>query len=148
MFSWVKLSSNDFTRKQHIDTVQLSPTPHRRRRSALSAASVHHFAHTVAARFSAVSFALLKHHQMLTGAGGGVAGIIAGQPLDVVRVRLQQKSPHTGSLASMWKHIVKMEGGRSLFKGAAYPVTTIAMQVRLQEMTMRPVCACDCHCFT
>ena len=63
------------------------------------------------------------------GAGGGVAGIIAGQPLDVVRVRLQQKSPHKGSLSSMWRQIVRKEGMRSLFKGAAYPVTTIAMQV-------------------
>lgn len=66
----------------------------------------------------------------MAGAGGGVAGIIAGQPLDVVRVRLQQKSPHKGSLSSMWRQIVRKEGMRSLFKGAAYPVTTIAMQVR------------------
>lgn len=65
-----------------------------------------------------------------SGAAGGVAGIIAGQPLDVVRVRLQQKSSHTKSLASMWQLIVKQEGMRSLFKGAAYPITTIAMQVR------------------
>lgn len=64
-----------------------------------------------------------------TGAAGGVAGIIAGQPLDVVRVRLQQKAPNAKGLASMWQLIVKQEGMRSLFKGAAYPITTIAMQV-------------------
>ena len=29
----------------------------------------------------------------------------------------------------MWQLIVKQEGMRSLFKGAAYPITTIAMQV-------------------
>lgn len=66
-----------------------------------------------------------------TGAAGGVAGIIAGQPLDVVRVRLQQKAPNAKGLASMWQLIVKQEGMRSLFKGAAYPITTIAMQVML-----------------
>ena len=65
------------------------------------------------------------------GAAGGVAGIIAGQPLDVVRVRLQQKAPNTKSVAIMWQHIVRQEGIRSLFKGAAYPITTIAMQVKL-----------------
>ncbi|KAL3147862.1 hypothetical protein ABBQ32_002583 [Trebouxia sp. C0010 RCD-2024] len=64
----------------------------------------------------------------LAGAAGGVAGIIAGQPLDVVRVRLQQKAPNAKGLASMWQLIVKQEGMRSLFKGAAYPITTIAMQ--------------------
>ncbi|DBA73969.1 hypothetical protein WJX77_007513 [Trebouxia sp. C0004] len=64
----------------------------------------------------------------LAGAAGGVAGIIAGQPLDVVRVRLQQKSSCTKSLASMWQLIVRQEGMRSLFKGAGYPITTIAMQ--------------------
>ena len=68
-------------------------------------------------------------HVCDAGAAGGVAGIIAGQPLDVVRVRLQQKSSHTKSLASMWQLIVRQEGMRSLFKGAAYPITTIAMQV-------------------
>lgn len=72
----------------------------------------------------------MQYKYCVAGACGGVAGIIAGQPLDVVRVRLQQKSPQTGSLSSMWRHIVQMEGVRSLFKGAAYPVTTIAMQVR------------------
>lgn len=29
----------------------------------------------------------------------------------------------------MWQHIVRQEGMRSLFKGAAYPITTIALQV-------------------
>lgn len=82
----------------------------------------------------------------MAGATGGVAGIIAGQPLDVVRVRLQQKSPRTGSVSSMWRHIVRMEGMRSLFKGAAYPVTTIAMQVQpypfLQPCTAAPLLPC------
>ena len=70
-----------------------------------------------------------SHFVCRAGAAGGVAGIIAGQPLDVVRVRLQQKSSCTKSLAGMWQLIVRQEGMRSLFKGAGYPITTIAMQV-------------------
>lgn len=79
------------------------------------------------------------------GAAGGVAGIIAGQPLDVVRVRLQQKAPNAKGVASMWQHIVRQEGMRSLFKGAAYPITTIAMQVMrcLSSLTSSLLTFCD-----
>lgn len=76
-------------------------------------------------------------HVLYKGAAGGVAGIIAGQPLDVVRVRLQQKAPNAKGVASMWQHIVRQEGMRSLFKGAAYPITTIAMQVTLCLFCLR-----------
>eukprot|EP00891_Asterochloris_glomerata_P004551 jgi/Astpho2/4551/Aster-00134 len=53
---------------------------------------------------------------------------LAGQPLDVVRIRLQQKTATTRSMTQVWKTLVQKEGARSLFKGAMYPVTTIAMQ--------------------
>ena len=62
--------------------------------------------------------------------------------MDVVRVRLQQKSSCTRSLASMWQNIVRQEGVRSLFKGAGYPITTIAMQVVLHFITIT-VGACN-----
>ena len=58
--------------------------------------------------------------------------MLAGQPLDVVRVRLQQ--PHSqmpGALASL-RAIVRAEGPGALFKGSFYPLTTIALQVRIR----------------
>ena len=64
------------------------------------------------------------------GAGAGAVGVLAGQPLDVVRVRLQQ--PHAampGALASL-RAIVRAEGPGALFKGSFYPLTTIALQAR------------------
>lgn len=65
------------------------------------------------------------------GAGAGAAGVLTGQPLDVVRVRLQQ--PHSqmpGALASL-AAIVRAEGVGALFRGSFYPLTTIALQVEL-----------------
>lgn len=64
------------------------------------------------------------------GAGAGAVGVLAGQPLDVVRVRLQQ--PHSampGALASL-RAIVRAEGPGALFKGSFFPLTTIALQAR------------------
>ncbi|KAK9834891.1 hypothetical protein WJX81_006826 [Elliptochloris bilobata] len=65
---------------------------------------------------------------LLAGAGAGAVGVLAGQPLDVVRVRLQQ--PHSrmpGALASL-QSLVRAEGPGALFKGSFYPLTTIALQ--------------------
>ena len=68
------------------------------------------------------------------GAGAGAVGVLAGQPLDVVRVRLQQ--PHAampGALASL-RAIVRAEGPGALFKGSFYPLTTIALQARPAQL--------------
>lgn len=64
------------------------------------------------------------------GAGAGAVGVLAGQPLDVVRVRLQQpRSGQLGALASL-RAVVAAEGAGALFRGSFYPLTTIALQAR------------------
>ena len=73
----------------------------------------------------------LNNSTLCKGAGAGAAGVLTGQPLDVVRVRLQQ--PHCqmpGALASL-AAIVRAEGVGALFRGSFYPLTTIALQVEL-----------------
>lgn len=64
------------------------------------------------------------------GAGAGAVGVLAGQPLDVVRVRLQQpRSGQLGALASL-RAVMAAEGAGALFRGSFYPLTTIALQAR------------------
>lgn len=62
------------------------------------------------------------------GTVGGVAGIIAGHPLDTVKVRLQTadtlgKSP---SVLQTLRHITATEGPRGLFKGLLSPILSNA----------------------
>lgn len=72
--------------------------------------------------------------EFLAGGMGGMAGVIAGHPLDTVRIRLQQPrlmgsmTPTTAT--GLIKHIVSTEGAMALFKGMATPLATIAFQVR------------------
>lgn len=64
------------------------------------------------------------------GAGAGMAGVLAGQPLDTVRVRLQQRNClYGGSAWRVAQSLMKREGIGALFKGSAYPLTTTALQV-------------------
>lgn len=66
-------------------------------------------------------------------AGGiaGMAGVLAGAPLDVVRIRQQQ--PDNGfarkSILHLLRDTIKNEGGfRALFRGMASPMSTAAVQ--------------------
>lgn len=59
-----------------------------------------------------------------------MVGIAAGQPLDTLRVRLQQQSCQQGSAAGVWKAMAAREGVRGLFRGMSYPIYTTALQVR------------------
>lgn len=80
-----------------------------------------------------------KVSKLCGGAGAGAAGVLTGQPLDVVRVRLQQ--PHSqmpGALASL-AAIVRAEGVGALFRGSFYPLTTIALQVELLLKAATPI---------
>ncbi|CAK0784468.1 hypothetical protein CVIRNUC_007672 [Coccomyxa viridis] len=62
----------------------------------------------------------------LAGAVGGCASVIAGQPLDTIRIRLQHGT--FGGLSQTVNSLVATEGVRSLFKGTAYPLLTITLQ--------------------
>lgn len=73
--------------------------------------------------------------ELLAGGLGGMAGVIAGHPLDTVRVRLQQppsSSPvPSNSLSALGvvRQIVYCEGPLALFKGMLSPLASIAVQV-------------------
>lgn len=66
-----------------------------------------------------------------TAAGGiaGACGVVAGQPLDTVRIR-QQAQQGAGGLgaASLARGILRAEGAGALFRGMAYPLATAALQ--------------------
>lgn len=70
--------------------------------------------------------------EFLAGGLGGMAGVIAGHPLDTVRIRLQQPrlvaSAAPTTATGLIKHIVSTEGTMALFKGMATPLATIAFQ--------------------
>jgi hypothetical protein len=54
--------------------------------------------------------------------------VIAGSPLDVARVRLQQAhSPHR-SLSTALPALIQSEGVTALFKGLSYPLCTVTLQ--------------------
>ncbi|KAF6265536.1 mitochondrial carrier domain-containing protein [Scenedesmus sp. NREL 46B-D3] len=57
-----------------------------------------------------------------------MVGIAAGQPLDTLRVRLQQRGCQQHSVAGVWKDMARAEGVRGLFRGMSYPVYTTALQ--------------------
>lgn len=58
-----------------------------------------------------------------------MVGICAGQPLDTMRVRLQQKGCQQASAAEMLRASGSKAGVRDLFRGMSYPLYTIALQV-------------------
>ncbi len=61
-----------------------------------------------------------------------MVGIAAGQPLDTLRVRLQQRGCKQTSVAGVWKEMGRKEGIRGLYKGMSYPIYTTALQVGQQ----------------
>jgi hypothetical protein len=64
-----------------------------------------------------------------------MVGIIAGQPLDTLRVRLQQQGCQQSSAAALWKAMGATEGSRGLVRGLTYPLSTIALQVRAERQS-------------
>lgn len=62
-----------------------------------------------------------------TGAIGGMAGITAGQPLDTLRIRLQQQDCQSRSILGVWRAMAGAEGVRGLFRGLSYPLYTTAL---------------------
>jgi hypothetical protein len=57
-----------------------------------------------------------------------MAGVVAGQPLDTLRIRLQQRGCAQRSLAGAWRALAAAEGPRALFRGMSYPLYTTALQ--------------------
>ncbi|KAI8473234.1 MAG: mitochondrial carrier domain-containing protein [Monoraphidium minutum] len=65
---------------------------------------------------------------MAPRAVGGMAGVVAGQPLDTLRIRLQQRGCKATSVLGVWRGMAGAEGARGLFRGLSYPLYTTALQ--------------------
>ena len=65
----------------------------------------------------------------------GAAGVLAGQPLDTVRVRMQQPRCAWRSAAAGLRSVAAAEGGGALFKGVTYPLVSIGFQARSHRIT-------------
>ena len=57
-----------------------------------------------------------------------MSGVIAGQPLDVVRIRQQQPGTARGGAGQLLRAIAGAEGLASLWRGCSYPLATAALQ--------------------
>lgn len=70
--------------------------------------------------------------EFVAGGVGGMAGVIAGHPLDTIRIHLQQ--PRVGSADacktafSLIRHINSTKGPLAFFKGMGPPLATVAIQ--------------------
>jgi solute carrier family 25 carnitine/acylcarnitine transporter 20/29 len=60
--------------------------------------------------------------KMLCGGLSGCIGIVAGQPLDMLKIRLQTEPGVHKSSYSCFTQIIRNEGFRSLYKGMAAPI--------------------------
>jgi hypothetical protein len=80
--------------------------------------------------------------EFVAGGVGGMAGVLAGHPLDTLRVRLQQPPPppvspgvvdapgrRPPSAARLLRGILRVEGPAALYRGMAAPLTAVAFQV-------------------
>jgi hypothetical protein len=76
-------------------------------------------------------------YDWLAGGVGGMFGVAAGAPLDIVRVRQQQPGQAVASALRVFRDIVSREGKLSLFKGLAYPLYTASFQARLGRQRSR-----------
>lgn len=77
--------------------------------------------------------------EFIAGGLGGVAGVIAGHPLDTLRIRLQQppppaysslrnQRPRPISAPALLRRIISSEGPAALYRGMAAPVASVAFQ--------------------
>ena len=77
----------------------------------------------------------------LAGGIGGMSGVLAGAPLDVIRIRQQQPRPLSapgtaaiplqkmeGNILMLLRQTLKNEGPQALFRGTVYPLSTAALQ--------------------
>ncbi|KAH6758278.1 Mitochondrial substrate carrier family protein [Perilla frutescens var. frutescens] len=64
--------------------------------------------------------------EFVAGGVGGTAGVIAGYPLDTLRIRQQNSA--TGSAAQILRRLVTAEGPFSLYRGMAAPLASVTFQ--------------------
>lgn len=65
--------------------------------------------------------------EFVAGGCGGIAGIVAGYPLDTVRIK--QQSGGCGSAFSILKNVASKEGPLALYRGMGAPLASVTFQV-------------------
>ncbi|KVH97971.1 mitochondrial arginine transporter BAC2-like [Cynara cardunculus var. scolymus] len=64
--------------------------------------------------------------EFVAGGFGGIGGVVAGYPLDTVRIR--QQNGRDGSAFGILRNVVAKEGPFALYKGMGAPLATITFQ--------------------
>ena len=86
--------------------------------------------------------------EFVAGGVGGMAGVLAGHPLDTLRIRLQQPPPPLSpgivdapsrppSAARLLRGILRAEGPAALYRGMAAPLASVAFQVSAAAAAIR-----------
>ncbi|GAB2228112.1 hypothetical protein Droror1_Dr00009942 [Drosera rotundifolia] len=65
--------------------------------------------------------------EFVAGGLGGAAGIVAGYPLDTLRVR-QQQSRNAGSAVGILRRVLASDGPAGLYRGMAAPLASVTFQ--------------------
>ena len=60
-----------------------------------------------------------------------------GQPLDTLRIRMQQRAASSCGVVATLQVLVKKEGIGGMFRGMTYPLYTSALQVRTAPILSR-----------
>ncbi|KAK6914893.1 Mitochondrial substrate/solute carrier [Dillenia turbinata] len=66
--------------------------------------------------------------EFVAGGFGGMAGIIAGYPLDTLRIRQQHSSAGGSSAFRILRNVIASEGPGALYRGMGAPLASVAFQ--------------------
>jgi len=69
--------------------------------------------------------------ELLSGSAGGIAQVLAGQPMDLIKVRLQSSNAYNGPIDA-FRRIVAEEGPLAFYKGTVAPLIGIGACVSIQ----------------
>lgn len=64
--------------------------------------------------------------EFVAGGFGGIAGIVAGYPLDTIRIR--QQSSNSGSAMNIFRRVLANEGPSALYRGMGAPLASVTFQ--------------------
>lgn len=73
--------------------------------------------------------------EFVAGGLGGAAGIVAGYPLDTLRIRQQHSTK--GSAITIFRHVVSREGPLALYRGMGAPIASVSFQVSISFSFIR-----------
>lgn len=67
------------------------------------------------------------HHHMIAGATAGIAGVVAGHPLDTIKTRLQAPQTPFTNVYQCFKYTLQAEGFKGFYRGIGPPLSTVAI---------------------